>query len=335
LGVRYRYPGLSPATQQILRRQGEAGRFEFKQNADGVKVSVLVAAANAAALDRLPSVTILVGVAEQEDEATGVITGLVVGLPDLERAKQRVTGLARSVKPVPPKVEVIEENVATSAPILRVVISPTRPPHYDDNGSRVTRLGASTRAITDEELLDMYLSREADSFRQRFDQIASDLERSVEAVADDVRDVATQADALTRQLTTIESAADQIQGSLDETYEFVTSLDGAIGNLQGSVDELIQAPATVEEALAGLLRSRAMAMTWIQGTSDLGRGHTTEVRATFDELAGQPPALLAYRRNLREADLWRPLIGLDPDTPAQQWLEAADRIRSAQAEEEA
>lgn len=122
---------------------------------------------------------------------------------------------------------------------------------------------------------------------------------------------------------------------MDETYDFVASLDEAIGGVQSSVDALIQAPDSVEETLAALVRVRNMALAWIIGTGELTHGPAAEVRATFEELAGQQTALLAYRRNMREADLWRPLIGLDPDTPVAQWMEAADRIRRVQAEDEA
>ena len=93
--MRYRYEGLSETTRRILSRQCEAGRFEHKRDSESVSTRVLVAAANAAVLERLRSVTVLVGVAEEQNPTTGAVTGSVVGLPDVEAAKQRITGSAR------------------------------------------------------------------------------------------------------------------------------------------------------------------------------------------------------------------------------------------------
>jgi hypothetical protein len=62
-----RFDRLSGVTWRFLRTEGESGRFEFKRNADAVGTSVLVAAANGAALEGLGSVTILVGVDEKRD----------------------------------------------------------------------------------------------------------------------------------------------------------------------------------------------------------------------------------------------------------------------------
>lgn len=44
------------------------------------------------------------------------------------------------------------------------------PPHFDDEGRRQTRQGRSTRALSDEDPLGIYLDREAGSFATRFRQ---------------------------------------------------------------------------------------------------------------------------------------------------------------------
>jgi len=99
--LRLRFDRLSGVTRQLLHTEGESGRFEFKRNADAVGTSVLVAAANGAALEGLGSVTILVGVDERRDPSSGVVTGEVVGLDDLERARGRVTDRGSKTKPIP------------------------------------------------------------------------------------------------------------------------------------------------------------------------------------------------------------------------------------------
>lgn len=152
VSLRLRYKRLSGQTRRLLATEGESGRFEFKQNDAAVSAGVRAAAANAAALEGLDAVTILVGVEEVEDPATGVVRGRVGSLDDVETARSRITSRAASIRPVPPHLTVFDENTAAMKPILRLAIRPTRAPHYTDTGNRATRYGASTRAITDEEL---------------------------------------------------------------------------------------------------------------------------------------------------------------------------------------
>ena len=197
---RLRFKRLSAETQRLLATEGESGRFEFKENETAVNSGVLTAAANAVLLDGIEQgyVTILVGGQEVEDSETGVVTGNVVGISNhgtsaarkrsLEKAKEKIQGKASSVRPVPVGLQIFEENISTRRPILRLRVSPTFAPHYTTKGLRVTRYGASTRAIDDEELLDLYLKREAETFRERFDHVAAGvleklgvIERSVEA----------------------------------------------------------------------------------------------------------------------------------------------------------
>lgn len=210
-----RYQGVSKAARTILVSAGEGERFEFKRTADAVSAKVLVAAANAVALEGAPdgAVTILVGVDEREDEKTGLVTGEVVGVsaggdPDdrdgLERAKSKIRSRASSTRPVPVDITIVEEAVATALPFLRLLIQPSSPPHYTAEGLRVTRQGASTRAITDEELLGLYLDREARAFHERFQSATDGLLRAVEATREAFLGAAAD---LERQLQDVEAAA--------------------------------------------------------------------------------------------------------------------------------
>jgi predicted HTH transcriptional regulator len=187
--LRLRYSRLSGSTRRLLATEGESGRFEFKQDDTVVTAGVIAAAANASELEGVGAVTILVGVEEIEDLATSVVRGRVLGLADVEKARSRITSRAASVKPVPPHLTVVEENTGTAKPILRLEISPTRAPHYTDTGNRATRYGASTRAITDEELLELYLFRDAEAFELRFRRIAERLQEELRRVGGDVTEL--------------------------------------------------------------------------------------------------------------------------------------------------
>ncbi len=150
---RLRYRRVSAVARRLLSREGESGRFEFKQTSKAVDSSVLVAAANWVSLE--PSrteVTILAGVAEVTDPVTGLTTGKPVGLPgnDLAVHIRRIQDYARATLPVPVSVRIIEEGVSTKTAFLRVEVRPTRAPHFDGSGRRITRDGAAHRPLMDE-----------------------------------------------------------------------------------------------------------------------------------------------------------------------------------------
>lgn len=94
-------PGADTGSEAILGRSGEAGRFEFKSDERAVTPKVLVAAANACIIERLESVTILLGVSEGQDHSTGAVTGRVVGISTVDRIKGQLRARARPTGPVP------------------------------------------------------------------------------------------------------------------------------------------------------------------------------------------------------------------------------------------
>ncbi|GAB3265009.1 hypothetical protein GCM10027425_30270 [Alteromonas gracilis] len=179
---RLRFQKVSAAARSILSSQGESGRFEFKQTSKAVDSTVLVAAANWVALDSArEKVTILAGVAEIVHPETGLTSGKPVGLSgsDLAVHVRRIQDYGRATLPVPVALRIIEEGVATRTPFLRIEVRPTRAPHFDGSGRRITRDGASQRPLMDEELLSIYLDRESVQFEARFDGTAR---RTIEAV---------------------------------------------------------------------------------------------------------------------------------------------------------
>ncbi|MDT4891215.1 MAG: hypothetical protein QOE97_250, partial [Pseudonocardiales bacterium] len=153
---------------------------------------VLAALANWVASDESRAVAhLLVGVQEVEDHATGLVRGEPCGLPKgLDRAVARIQDLASRTRPIPVDVFIIEEGVAETTPFLRMEVRPTMAPHFDDEGRRQTRNGRSTRALTDEELLQIYLKREAGSFAARFQQVSEALHEAVGGIGSQVESIA-------------------------------------------------------------------------------------------------------------------------------------------------
>lgn len=227
---------------------GESGRFEFKRDVDAVSVKLLAAMANWVALDSGQEASyLLVGVQEVEDRTTGLVWGEPRGLPKgLDKAVARIQDLASQTRPVPVDAFVVEENVAGETPFVRVEVRPTMPPHFDNEGRRQTRQGRSTRALTDDELLRVYLDREAGSFAARFKQTSDELRSAVGAIGDQVDDVAAAIEeniaepirTLTMTAETAADAARSAESSADSANASAMSTEYEVSNVQGVVNAL-------------------------------------------------------------------------------------------------
>ncbi len=230
-----RYSGVSKVARQILGTQGESGRFEFKANSKAVEVPVLVAAANWVALepDR-DHVTLLVGVAEVLDEETGLTTGRPVRMSgaDLSTHVRRIQSVAATTRPVPVDVRIIEEGTKTSVPFLRVEVRPTFPPHFDGAGRRVTRYGASTRPLEDEELLDIYLDREAQKFEARFQSTAQRTIDAVDAISHGLDGMAFTLERLPGLIDGAESAASMAGYEAEDTQRKIDDVANRLDQLE-------------------------------------------------------------------------------------------------------
>jgi hypothetical protein len=321
--VRFRWQGLSAETEAILDHQGEADRFEFKREPDAVTTRVLVAAANAAVLEGMGAVTILVGVDEFRDPDTGAVRGIVAGLKNLEKHKQAIVSRSSETLPVPVAMTVYEENLGTTKPILRLVVTPTRPPHYDRLGARVTRQGASHRAITDDELLDLYLRREAEAFRERFGNVASRLEAHLQDVADDMARVSS---SMNDDLYRVHNLAEEAAGASEESFAFLQGLDEAIGRIESTLDGIAKSTSTVEEAWWELRSVRERAVMYF----GLRVQPAAKAVAVLRRVLAKTPDPAKYLLVAAELRAWHRFLDVPRNAPASRWLDAARAVEAAQ-----
>jgi hypothetical protein len=244
-----RHARVSVAARRILTTQGESGRFEFKADSKAATATVLVAAANWVALE--PSrefVTILIGVEEVVDADTGLTTGRPVRLSgnDLSTHVRRVQDFAASTRPTPVDVRIIEEGVKTASPFLRVEVRPTFAPHFDGAGRRVTRHGASTRALEDEELLEIYLDREARQFEARFRATAEDTMARIDSMRKGLGGMAETLEHLPGLISGAESAAQMAGYEAEDTKRDIRNVQERLEVLERRLAErLNQTPETV------------------------------------------------------------------------------------------
>lgn len=310
MAKRLRYKRLSGSTQGLLRTEGESGRFEFKQTAEAAKQDVLVAAANAAALEHLTSVTILVGVGERVDETTGAVSGEVLGLQDIDRSVEKITNYGQDTWPVPVGLRIIQENLETRKPILRLDVWPTRPPHYTQGGRRVTRYGASTRAITDEELVEIYLQREAQSFQARFRETASELIAELVEIRELTDLYRRELEETRQRLVEVHEMTDQAAGAAEESFSFAEGLSIDLGRVEGLVEELASAPPSSEEAFHQLRVMRSQALFHLSLIRD--EDFRAKVAEIIEPVMNKEPRVFDYRRNLREGAAWNEFMAVGP-----------------------
>lgn len=296
-----RHQAISAEAQQMLAL-GESGRFEFKRDVDAVSVKLLATLANWVAMDPGREVAhLLVGVDEIEDPATGLVSGEPCGLAKgLDRTVSRIQDLASKTRPVPVDAFIIEENVSGENPFVRVEVRPTMPPHFDDEGRRQTRQGRSTRALTDDELLRVYLDREAGSFAARFRQTSDELRLAVGAISGQVDDVAAAIEeniaepirSLTRTAESAAEAARSAEGSADSASASAMSAEYEVSNVQQLVKNLHDAVEDMRdqtpESLAFQL-TKIRRKVWWNFTVDTWQ-HTS---ALADQLEQRLRALLS------------------------------------------
>lgn len=338
-----RHQEVSAVAQQMLAL-GESGRYEFKRDVDAVTVGLLAALANWVAADPTREVAhLLVGVDEVEDKTTGLVHGQPFGLPKgLDKAVSRIQDVASKTRPIPVEVFIVEEGVAEPIPFIRVEVRPTMPPHFDDQGRRQTRQGRSTRALTDEELLRIYLDREAGSFALRFRQVSEELRSAVGAVGSQVdqiaegieKNVATPIMALTSTTHNAAEAAESASSSADSAASSADTVSYEVEHVQRLVRELqeivedIQNDSTQNLAYRVIRLRRKVWWNFTVDTWEHKSKRADQLQARLRDLLSGDVSLDADR-NTWELRVWQDLLkdrrAQRGERGTQKWWDAAIR----------
>ena len=338
-----RHEEVSAVAQQMLAL-GESGRYEFKRDVDAVTVGLLAALANWVAADPTREVAhLLVGVDEVEDKNTGLVHGQPFGLPKgLDKAVSRIQDVASKTRPIPVEVFIVEEGVAEPTPFIRVEVRPTMPPHFDDQGRRQTRQGRSARALTDEELLRIYLDREAGSFALRFRQVSEELRSAVGAVGNQVdqiaegieKNVATPIMALTSTTHDAAEAAESASSSADSAASSADTVSYEVEHVQRLVRELqeivedIQNDSTQNLAYRVIRLRRKVWWNFAVDTWEHKSKRADQLQARLRDLLSGDVSLDA-NRNTWELRVWQDLLkdrrAQRGERGTQKWWDAAIR----------
>jgi len=310
---------------------GESGRFEFKRDADAVSPKILAALANWVALDPERTVAhLLVGVDEVTNQDTGLTTGVPNGyIRNLDRTVSSLQDKASKVRPVPVDTFIIEEAVDTDRPFVRVELRPTAAPHYDDEGRRQTRQGRSTRALTDDELLSIYLDRESGSFAKRFRAAGQELRDSVGALSSQVDDIS---DAIEKRvvgpLAEIEDSAGRAAIAASDAESAASFLDIEVSNVQTAIRDLSRIVERIDDNMPDAIISQlcelrrkvwwAFSIDTYEDDSDSAEG----LAARLDELLSKGISIRADT-NSWESLVWQHVLSArkkaDASTRSIEW----------------
>ncbi|SDK54999.1 hypothetical protein SAMN05428985_104461 [Nocardioides sp. YR527] len=318
-----RFKNVSPAAKQILA-VGESDRYEFKRDVDAVTPKLLAGLANWVSLDpERDAAHLLVGVDETEDKDTGLVYGVPCGLAKgLDKAVARIQDMASKTRPIPVDVRIVEEGVEEPTPFIRVEIRPTMAPHFDDEGRRQTRQGRSTRALTDDELLGIYLDREAGSFATRFRQTTTELQSAVGAVGSQVDQIADAiekniAKPIERMTATAAEAADAAHSaasSADSAEAAAGSVSYEVEDVQRLVKDLHRVVEQIQDEDPQSLASRVISSRrkiWWAFTVDTFEHTSLRATRLAKELRDllQGDVAIDAGHNAWELGLWEALLG--------------------------
>lgn len=201
---------------------------------------------------------------------------------------------------MPVGLTIVEEGVATDKPFLRLEIRPTFPPHYDGKGRRVTRDGAATRSLTDEELLDIYLDREAAKFEQRFQQTAKTVLARLDELAEGVPEVSDE-------LGSASSAAWEAASNADDSTSVARMLEDDIESLFDFAEE--QALLTLPQLYFRLVEKRQV--VWSAFSKDAASRPTKATDGLIERLRKQLEQAIDpndWASNLGELQFWKAVL---------------------------
>jgi predicted HTH transcriptional regulator len=157
-----RYSRIRRTTKQLLLA-GESQDVDFKKVVDGLHNDDLIAFANT-----LAGGTIIIGVEETGERGSRRST--LVGTDYDDSTILKILNRANSCLP-PVPVEIIVENT-TAKPIIVVQVSGRQRPHCSQKGTYLVRDGSRNRALHPQELLNIFLESEANTFANRFSEAA-------------------------------------------------------------------------------------------------------------------------------------------------------------------
>ncbi|TDW31302.1 helix-turn-helix domain-containing protein [Cryobacterium psychrophilum] len=328
------------SSTRALLAAGEQPHIEFKSIVVKSAIAKQVASgANYVAFQPAAEVhTIIFGVAEEDNAATGVTVGSIVGLfseaggpADLDSLQLQIEQTIHSNVRPQPKIAIYQENVST-APILVLEVRPTSAPHVVDERWLMRGVGG-VRAMSQAEALQIFKRQRLSAWIDEFGD-SDPLKRALAGIQHSIDDLRLA------QFPTEPSDAvgGLVNASVDTVSDSLQSIDFKVGEVMDALVEVNQRvleptgtarDVTAEQAWATVTDSRQLRMHTIYlCASSLGAQRVALLDGLFCEFLGATAEYSAFAQNLAESAVYR-MIRRAGEGLSKELNAAADLISAA------
>ena len=214
------YRKLSKRAKELLA-SGESKVVDYKERVKGLHAEDLVAFSNSA-----EGGAILLGVREAS-ENSGAQYGEPIGHPIDDDTRLQILGKALSCSP-PVQIEIVIENLGAN-PFYRIEIpSGSNKPYATNGGTYKIREDGRNNPLLPEQLLRMFLEREAEEFNRRFSEstskLTSDMSRALGSVQDLEHIITAKIEEMGSSLGWAEYKASDAADVIETVQAYVASL---------------------------------------------------------------------------------------------------------------
>lgn len=218
--IKQTFKNLSKRTKDLLK-SGENELVDYKRDLKGLKSEDLVAFANSES-----GGVILIGVDEITKE--NVQVGEIFGCATSD--KERMIIMSKALACIPPiSLSIFIENT-NEKPIFRLEIpSAIQKPHCTSGGTYKIRKDGRNSVLTPEDLLDIYLEKEAKKFNKNF-------KKATKHLVENINNVSSTIDYME---STISSKVENISSSLGWTEMEASDTKSTVETVESYVRQLI------------------------------------------------------------------------------------------------
>lgn len=233
--IKQTFETITKITKEFLQ-SGENEKVDYKRDLKGLKSEDLVAFANS---DN--GGTILIGIDEKSNGKTQV--GEIYGCDTSD--KSRLVIMSKALACIPPiSLSIIIENTGDK-PIFRLEIpSGIQKPYCTSGGTYKIRKDGRNAVLTPNELLDIYLIKEAKKFNNQFKKATKHLVKNIDNVTSTIdfmqSTISSKVENISNLLDWTESSASDTKSTVDTIDSYVRTILKEQRNIDIRVKSIIE-----------------------------------------------------------------------------------------------
>jgi len=233
--IKQSFKTLTKITKELLEH-GENEKVDYKRNLKGLKSEDLVAFANSE-----KGGTILIGVDEESNGKTQV--GVIYGCDTSD--KSRLVIMSKALACIPPiSLSIYIENTNEN-PIFRLEIpSGINKPHCTSGGTYKIRKDGRNAVLSPNEILEIYLIKEAKKFNKQFKKATKHLVENIDNVSSTIdfmeQNISSKVKNISDLLEWTEMEASDTKSTVDTIDSYVRAILKEHRNTEIRVKSLIE-----------------------------------------------------------------------------------------------